>query len=198
MKSNDQHSPESWRVFIAIELPPDVRRRLTQHINQLRAAVPDVRASWSREQNLHLTMKFLGDTPVANIEKLAQASERAARSSAPIKLVIGGCGAFPPRGQPRVLWIGIEDTSNNLATLQQRLEKECATEGFACESRPFHPHLTIARVRSPHDSRRLAALHQEMGFSAEIVAAAELSVIRSELHREGSRYATISRHAFFI
>src|SRR5216684_8073349 len=112
---------ESWRLFIAIELPAGTRKRLQEHINRLRESVPDARASWSREENLHLTLKFLGDTPVSQIETLSQAAKRAANKAIPFELIVTGAGAFPPRGQPRVLWIGIEDTSEQLGKLQQAL-----------------------------------------------------------------------------
>jgi 2'-5' RNA ligase len=187
---------ESWRVFVAIELPASTRQRLKDHIDRLRHALPDARASWSREENLHLTLKFLGDTPVSQIEILSQATKRAASSALPFEMILKGCGAFPPRGQPRVLWIGIEDISGELIKLQQALEDECAAAGFAREARPFHPHLTIARLRKPHGSQQLAARHEEMGFEAEAVNASELAVVRSELRSEGSRHTLISRHEF--
>jgi len=187
---------ESWRVFIAIELPASARQRLKDHIDRLRDALPDARASWSREENLHLTLKFLGDTPVSTIETLSQAAKRAASRAIPFELIVTGAGAFPPVGQPRVLWIGIEDTSEQLGKLQQALEDECDKEGFAREPRPFHPHLTIARLRRPQGSRQLAALHEEMGFEAETVRASALAVVRSELGSEGSRHTVISRYDF--
>src|SRR5258708_1760268 len=108
---------ESWRLFIAIELPPNVRGALKNHINQLRQAVPDARASWIREDNLHVTLKFLGETPLAKIEQLSSAAQRAAHAVGPFEINIGSCGAFPPNGQPRVLWIGIEDFTGRLALL---------------------------------------------------------------------------------
>jgi RNA 2',3'-cyclic 3'-phosphodiesterase len=187
---------EHWRVFVAIELSSDVRRRMTEHIERLRNAFPDVRASWTRTENLHLTLKFLGDTPVAKIEALSQAAHRAANMIGPFEIVVGGCGAFPPHGQPRVLWIGIEDPAGTLIELNAALEDECAKARFPREERPFHPHLTIARTRKPHDSRHLAAVHKEIGFEPQTVRASELAVIRSELRSEGSRHTTISRHAF--
>jgi RNA 2',3'-cyclic 3'-phosphodiesterase len=186
----------TWRVFVAIELPVAVRRRLIEHIDGLRDTMAEVRASWCREENLHLTLKFLGDTPVTRVEGLAQAARLAASKVEPFEIVIGGCGAFPPRGQPRVLWIGIDDPSGQLALLRTALESECANVGFPREDRPFHPHLTIARIRKPHDSRHLAATHKEMVFERETVRASELAVIRSELRSEGSRHTVISRHSF--
>src|SRR5258708_26073918 len=94
---------EAWRLFVAIELPAKkLRGTLKNHVNQLRQAVPDARASWIREDNLHLTLKFLGETPLAKIEQLSSAAQRAANAVGPFEINIGSCGAFPPNGQPRV------------------------------------------------------------------------------------------------
>lgn len=184
-----------WRMFVAIELPASVRRQLIEHIDRLRDFNPEGRASWVRQDNLHLTLKFLGDTPVTRVESIAQAAQRAASKVEPFEIVVGGCGAFPPSGQPCVLWIGIEDHAGKLVELQAALEDECANVGFPREQRPFHPHLTIARIRNPHDSRQLAAVHKEMGFDAETVRVSELALIRSELRSEGSRHTIVARHA---
>jgi len=196
MRPQRDGEDESWRVFIAIELPAGVRQKLKAHIGRLRESVPEASASWSREDNLHLTLKFLGDTPVARIESLSQATKTAASAVSAFELVVKGCGAFPPRGQPRVLWIGVEDPSGQLSRLHQALEDECAQAGFAREQRSFHPHLTIARLRKPHGSRQLAIRHQEIGFEAETVGVSALAVVRSELRSEGSRHTVISRHEF--
>src|SRR5207248_1426215 len=139
---------ESWRLFIAIELPSNVRRTLGDHIQHLREAVPEVSASWAREDNLHLTLTFLGDTELIKVEGLSQALQRAANAVRPFEINIESCGAFPPKGQPRVLWIRVEDPSGQLASLQRKLEDECAKIGLAREQRPFRPHLTIARIRN--------------------------------------------------
>ncbi len=187
---------EMWRVFVAIELPHNVRARLAEHIDNLRSSMPEVRASWSREDNLHLTLKFLGDIPVASVEQLSEAASITATKVGPFEIVVEGCGAFPPRGQPRVLWIGIDDPSGELSELNRTLEDQCAKAGFAREPRDFHPHLTIARIRKPQGSRRLAAMHKEIGFNREIVRVLEMLVIRSELRSEGSKYTVISRHEF--
>jgi len=185
---------ESWRLFIAIELPSSLRQSVQDHINQLKQALPEERASWARGENLHLTLKFLGDTPVAKVEALSQAAQRAASKVLPFELVIGDCGAFPVRGQPRVLWIGINDPTNNLTELYRAIEDECANAGFPRERRPFHPHLTIARLRRPHGARRIAELHKEVGFDPIRVSVREVCLIRSELRSEGSRYTVLSRH----
>jgi 2'-5' RNA ligase len=184
----------TWRVFVAIELPAPVRRKLIEHIDRLRILLPDERASWVPEENLHLTLKFLGDVPIPKIELVAQATQSAAELVEPFELIVGGGGAFPTTGQPRVLWIGIEDSSGRLGLLHQTLEAACEKAGFAREQRPFHPHLTIARLRKPQGSRHLATMHKEIGFDRETVLASDLALIRSELSSAGSRHTVISRH----
>ena len=189
-------SHQRWRVFCAINLPPAVREQVQQHIARLRAAVPEARVSWNRDDKLHLTIKFLGDITPERVGDLSLAAAQAVSAMKPFTLAAEGCGAFPPRGEPRVLWIGIEDAAGELARLYERLEEQCSIQGFTREQRPFRPHLTIARVRSPQYARRLAANHKELGFGRTEFSVSELLVIRSELGSEGSRYTEISRHLF--
>jgi RNA 2',3'-cyclic 3'-phosphodiesterase len=187
---------ESWRLFIAIELPSNLRRALTDHIDLVRAAVPEAKASWACEENLHLTMKFLGDTEPARVEGISQAIQRSANAVRPFAMNIEGGGAFPPSGQPRVLWIGVEDPSGQLASLHRRLEDECEKVGFAREQRPFRPHLTIARIRNPKGARHLFQVHKEMSFDGETFAVSHLALIRSEFRSEGSRHTVVARYQF--
>lgn len=191
-------APESWRLFIAIELPHYVRHKIKEQIDQLRAAFPNVRASWTREDNLHLTVKFLGNVPVNQIEPLSQALMRAATQTHGFELVIRDCGSFPPRGKPNVLWIGIEDPSSNLRKLQAAVEDECANAGFERDQRSFHPHLTIARLRNPKGARNLAEMHQEIGLEPVSVSVSEVCLIRSELSSAGSRYTIVARREFGV
>jgi len=187
---------ESWRLFIAIELPSNVRRTLADHIRNVREAVPDASASWAREENLHLTLKFLGDTEPNRVEALSQAIQRAANAVASFQINIESCGAFPPNGAPRVLWIGVEDPRSQLASLHRTLEDECAVVGFAREQRSFRPHLTIARIRNPRGARRLTQVHKETGFDRETIMVSHVALIRSELRSEGSRHTVVARHPF--
>jgi 2'-5' RNA ligase len=186
--------PSLVRVFCAVELPSEVRARAAEHIARLRDAVQGARVSWEREEKLHITLKFLGEIAPNRIEALSDAASRAAQRPQPFILALERAGAFPPRGLPRVLWLGISDSSGWLAQLQSGLEDECERIGFAREERPFSPHLTIARIRAPQAARKLARLHQEMGFEAIEFPVKELVVLRSELGPEGSSYMEISRH----
>ncbi len=187
---------EKWRVFIAIEIPKEIRQRIAQHIASLRDEAPDVRASWNREENVHLTLKFLGDVSINRLEVLSQAAKHSAQNLSSFPVSIGGCGAFPDRGSPGVLWIGIEDPAGALNRLYDSLEENCARAGFPREERRFNPHLTIARLRQPQGARRLADLHQQKGFEKAVFLASDLLLVRSELSSNGSRYTTLARHAF--
>lgn len=185
----------TFRTFIALELPAQLRAAVIDYIKQLRDKVPGANASWSREDNLHLTLKFLGDVPVARIDDVSAAASAAACASGPFELILAGSGVFSSRGKPSVLWIGIEDPRGGLQRVQQRLEEECAARGFTRDARAYHPHLTVARIRKPHGAKDLAAVHLASDFPAHTFTAKELVVFRSELLPQGSRHTPISRHA---
>lgn len=185
---------ETWRVFCAIELPAAVLEKISEHIILLRAAAPDSPASWSRPENIHLTLKFISEIAQSGITDLSQAAANAVSDFSPFEILIKDTGSFPKHGMPRVFWIGVDDHSGKLAQLQAKLDEECLRLGFAKEARAFNPHLTIARSRKPQGARALAALHKAAGFTSTQVCVDELSVIRSELSSKGSNYTTISRH----
>ena len=192
---------DSYRTFVALELPRAVRAKVIEHIEQLRRIVPEARASWTREHNLHLTLKFLGNVPVAEIPKLSDAIERAVTGISRFELTVAGCGVFPPKGKPNVLWIGISEPpavaggrTDGLRILHERIEDECAAADFPREQRAFHPHLTIARLRKTGGERRLGEAHQSFEFPSETFSIYEVIVFKSELLREGSKHTPISRH----
>jgi RNA 2',3'-cyclic 3'-phosphodiesterase len=184
-------SSDRWRLFCAIEIPPDVRRRIASHARRLQELFPDVRASWTREENLHLTIKFIGEVETSRATLLSEATAEAAASIDPFDIILEKPGAFPRR----VLWVGVSDPSSNLANLQKKLENECAKQGFGKEDRPFHPHLTLARLRAPYGTQELTATHKTMPFEPALVSVEDLLLIRSDLSSKGSKYTIISRRA---
>jgi 2'-5' RNA ligase len=189
-----QTNNETWRVFCAIELPALVREKISEHITRLRATAPDSAASWGRPENVHLTLKFVGEIPSSRVNNLTEAAANAVAGCSPFEIVIRNTGSFPKLGTPRVFWIGVDDNSGRLAQLQAKLDDECLQFGFAKEARAFNPHLTIARGRKPQGARALAAAHKEIGFASTELCVKELVVIRSELSNTGSNYTAISRH----
>ncbi|HEX6718131.1 MAG TPA: RNA 2',3'-cyclic phosphodiesterase [Pyrinomonadaceae bacterium] len=190
-KKEPQKGTEVWRVFCAVELPQEVRARLEEHISRLRREVPDAAASWSRVENIHLTLNFFGNVAVDRIPKISAAATRAVEQFSKFQIVVGNTGVFPRPSRAQVLWIGVNDPSGKLSALQQRLESECAVEGFPKEDRAYRPHLTIARVRKPEGARRLADTHLNMKFAPIEVDLKELTLFRSELSPKGSKYTRI-------
>ena len=190
-------SREYWRVFCAVELPQTARSLVLAHIARIKEKVPHAKASWARDANLHLTLKFLGEIPTASVADFSKAVSLAVNRVQPFSIRLEQTGIFPTHGLPRVLWIGINDPSTQLTELHARLEQESSQVGFAKETRPFHPHLTIARLRQSDHARALATAHKQMEFDPVEIDVAELLVIRSELSSEGSKYTVVSRHPLF-
>jgi 2'-5' RNA ligase len=190
---------ESIRVFCAVELPEEIRAAVAAHASRLRRDFPGVRASWPRPESLHLTLKFLGDVEAARVESLSNAATAAAAGLAPFGLTIEGAGAFPPRGLARTLWLGVRDDTEQLSRLQRRLEDECSAAGFPRESRPYKPHLTLARLRAFQRVELVAALseaHHQTSFGPHAFRVSDFVLMRSELGPGGSRYTPLSRHGF--
>ena len=181
-------------MFCAVELPEEVRKQLEEHILKLRKAVPDAAASWSRVENIHLTLKFLGNVAVDRVPAISAAASRAVAEFSTFPIGVGNTGVFPRPSRAQVLWIGVSDPSGKLLALQERLENECAVEGFPKENRAYRPHLTIARIRRPEGTRHLADAHLQMQFNTTEVELTELIIFRSELSPKGSKYTAISTH----
>jgi RNA 2',3'-cyclic 3'-phosphodiesterase len=187
-------SKEVWRVFSAVELPAEVRKQLEEHVLKLRKAVPDVAASWSRVENIHLTLKFFGNVALDRIPVISAAASRAVGEFSSFRIGVGNTGVFPRASRAQVLWIGVSDPSGKLSALQERLENESAAEGFPKEDRVYRPHLTIARIRNPESARRLVDAHLQMNFPITDIELNELILFRSELSPKGSKYTAISTH----
>ena len=192
--NTDRTRGTSWRVFCAFELPQTLRSKIEKHSQLVRGAVPEATASWSQPESIHLTLKFFGNVDQAKVPAISNALTRAVEDFSAIKISVGGTGVFPRPSRPQVLWIGIDDASGALAQLQERVETECAREGFPKEDRAFHPHLTIARIRKPQNSNQLAEAHLRTDFPAIDLVFNEVVLFRSELSPKGSRYTPLSRH----
>ena len=184
----------SWRVFCAIEIPENIRQRIAQHAQQLHEALPDVQASWTKPDNIHLTLKFFGNISQQQVLRASQAAARAVEGLRSSTIHIEGAGSFPPRGPAKVLWIGISDPAGTLIQLQQKFDSECEREGFPKEARAFHPHLTVARLRTARGARALADRHKQLEFEGGDVYVSSLILFRSELSSKGSTYTRISTY----
>jgi len=134
------------RAFIAVEIPPEIHTAIEDKTAHLRAALTSSLVRWVPSNNIHLTLKFLGDVSPANIEMLSQMLSVEVVQHQTFEMEFGGLGAFPNPRRPRVIWIGIQAPAE-LEALQRGIEAAAAKLGYPAEKRPFSPHLTIGRVK---------------------------------------------------
>ncbi len=180
------HPQQMIRSFICFEIPAAIKECLREVQSSLRQL--DAQISWVKPENIHLTLKFLGDVSASRLPSVTAAIERAAASIAPFELEVSGAGCFPSARSPRVLWVGLSDLPPSLAELHKAMEAELASVGFARESKKFSPHLTIGRVRAPRNAALVAEQLLAGGFAAQRFTAREVILMRSDLNPAGSIY----------
>ncbi len=177
------------RTFIAIALSPEALASLADYTRQLRARPEGQACRWADLDTVHLTLRFLGDVDAARLYQVYKASDQAARQGAPFSLDITGLGCFPNTRQPRIVWAGVGQGSNNLETLARDLERKVQSIGFEPERRPYHPHITLGRARRGAPRDQIASLGQVIaGWPKETVATLdvrEIIVFGSELTPAG-------------
>jgi RNA 2',3'-cyclic 3'-phosphodiesterase len=181
------------RLFIAIEIPREICENLQEFLKELREIAPQVK--WARVENLHVTLKFLGNTEVGKLEQL-QTALKMIRSPQPVTLQFRGLGFFPNEKKPRVFWAGM-DSSANLRSLAQDIDRTMHQFGFPLEDRPFAPHLTLARFDPPGIPPSLATaakLHDSRGFGS--LTAHAFHLIESKLKSTGAEYTTVQSFLF--
>lgn len=189
-----EREDERLRLFVAIDLPEDVRESLGRLQSDLRRHdLPGLR--WTRPEGVHLTLKFLGETPASSLAAIESALARAVRGAQPFRLALGAPGTFGNRRGPRVLWVDVEGDVKPLQQLQAAVERELAAAGFAPEERGFSPHLTLARVPQPSPpglaervSRALAAVAAPRGE----IEVTELLLMRSRLQPSGAVHSRVA------
>lgn len=178
------------RSFIALEISEDVLGQLNSllmRLHQTNAAV-----KWVELENLHLTLKFLGEISSDQVEVIAETLGQVARSVEPFSFVVKGVGGFPDLRKPRVLWVGVEATPP-LMNLQRLVEQAMERLGFAPEGRAFHPHITLGRVKAMTGIDKVKAIlseHANTEFGT--VPADHLVLFKSDLSREGPTYTPIA------
>ena len=134
------------RSFLAIELPEAIRRKIEEVQKDLKLSHADVR--WVSPEKIHLTLKFFGSIDESRIDHIVKSIGGPTQTSSPFSLAVRGMGAFPHLKNPRVIWMGLVDEKEILPSFQRELEKELRKIGFESEDRPFHPHLTLGRMKS--------------------------------------------------
>jgi 2'-5' RNA ligase len=185
------------RAFIAIELPAPVRQAVAAVQECLKSE--GVRLRWVRPENIHLTLKFLGQTPVDAVDALSCTLDAAAQATAPFELAIQGLGAFPGIRRPKVVWTGVGGDLAALQQLHRKIDSSVAAvdrRRFPEDNRPFKAHLTLGRVKGRIDSRPLSeAVQKCRGPRDSGLRVAQFGLIKSVLTPQGPRYTTLERFA---
>lgn len=180
------------RSFIAIAVPAEVQQRLVELQAKLKAHGGRVR--WPRPENIHLTLKFLGDTDEHLVDEIAGRLRQATASLSPFRLQIGGVGTFPNLKAPRVIWVGATSESDHLALLVRHIEEQMSALGFSKERRPFSAHLTLGRVKDLHGIQPIiAGLREFERFEGGAFLVDTIFLIKSELHPSGSIYTPLKK-----
>ncbi len=177
------------RIFIAADISDKARSRVAEHIRLLKSIGDFHGFKPVRPENLHLTLKFLGDTDDAALEKVQQAAALTASLSRAAAITIAGTGVFPAGRAGQTLWIGVDDATGKLAELAERLDANLANIGFPRERRRFSPHLTVGRIRE--GGRQIVVAHRDAQFRPEGFVVSEIVLYESKLLPTGPVYSKL-------
>jgi len=184
------------RMFIAIQIPSELKKAIGSLQDRFKSVVKGV--SWVRTENIHVTLKFLGDTNEDRIQEIGGKIEQAVSGIRPFRIEVKGVGAFPNLRRPRVIWVGAESNPAVLESIVENLDNELKELRVKPEDRKFTAHLTLGRVKEALDGAALAekvqTLAQFVAGSFEVTA---IELIKSELLPTGARYTTIRKVELF-
>jgi len=187
------------RVFVAIELPEDVRGEIAALLARLQkgSQFTGAHPTWVAPENLHLTMVFLGDQPPTHIPLIQSAMRQATQGRPTIPLRFRGVELFPNAKAPKVISLHLWGKVERLAAVRDNLAENLRQNGFPVEQRPYRPHLTLARIKSAKGVTGLAALAKSHStFQAGEFTAGELVLFKSTLTSKGPIYEALAREPF--
>lgn len=179
------------RTFIALELSRESQEALGRLIEEVRPELG--RLSWVKPENMHLTLKFLGEVAEESIEGIKEALSRIAEEHSKIRYRILGLGCFPNARRPRVLWAGMKGEIEKAAALQAAVEEALSRLGFQKENRRFSPHITVARIKGYIDSQQLSSVLGRYG--AKLIGRESggiIALMKSELRPGGAVYTRLA------
>jgi 2'-5' RNA ligase len=180
------------RTFLAVEVPAGLRQKAADVIRFLGRHQEGIK--WVDPQNIHVTVKFLGDVEDAEIYEVCQVTAKAIADLQPFRVACHGVGAFPNAQRPRTVWLGIDDSARQFEQLHRRVDDALAGLRFPREVRRYQPHLTLGRVR--HGKRPptelTARIHEQSAVDLGEIDVEELVVFSSELTPDGPVYTALS------
>jgi RNA 2',3'-cyclic 3'-phosphodiesterase len=181
---------QTIRTFIALPLPELITTRIYDIQEQLKSYRLPVR--WVKPENIHLTLKYLGEISAGTIDGIAQVIKDTVRECSPLMLHAKGLGVFPGIKRPRILWVGISGDTLLLAGIQANLEINLEKQGFPKENRVFKSHLTLGRIKDDIHPKNLSDILRSFSdFTSESFEAKELVLYQSELKPSGALYTKL-------
>lgn len=189
------------RSFIAIALSSEIQARLTQVSTELQAQLKGVPVRWVPVENIHLTLKFLGDVSTTNLEMLKSSLQGEVAGHNPFEISVGDLGAFPNLRRPRVIWVNVQ-APFELSAVQHGIEAQMGRLGYPPEERPFHAHLTlgrVARTASPQDLQNIFIVFSKykIGFLGA-TRVLTVNLYKSDLKPGGAVYTCLYQAALTI
>lgn len=178
------------RCFVAVEIEDEIRARLAEAQQAVAAAGGHVR--WSAPENLHVTLKFMGDIDEENVGAACTIVQHVAAAHDAFAVEVAGLGAFPNARRPRVVLAYVDDPTNTLAAMALALDEQMIAVGAARDGRPFRPHLTLGRVKSSRGLAELSAAlakHEATAFGGQSIT--QISLVRSDLRPSGAVYTRL-------
>jgi RNA 2',3'-cyclic 3'-phosphodiesterase len=175
------------RVFIALDIPEEIRARMTEYMERARQLAVDAR--WARIEGLHVTLKFIGEVSETHVQEMKTALARV--KAEPFSVAFTGVGFFPSAKGARVFWISVNG-GEALTRLAASIDAELEKIGFAREEKAYHPHLTLARASS-HPLRELQPLLNDSPPQFGTMTAREFFLYQSQPQRGGSRYTKLEK-----
>lgn len=190
--------PKTLRLFIAIELPAALRQALAALQEDLKRQAPPRSVRWVAPDSIHLTLKFLGETPEDRVAAIIQGMAAAAAGFAPFQFQVAGFGCFPNLRRPNVLWVGVPQVPKALAGLQLATDLQMVKIGYDREKRAFSPHLTLGRVNRNISGKERQTLGEVIARTTDvgnlgIVDAKEIILFQSDLKATGAVYTALTR-----
>ena len=178
------------RIFIALELPEEVKKEILEIQRQL--VIKDAKIRWVSKENTHLTLKFLGGVEESLMPNIYETINRASKSFNSFQLNLSNAGLFPNKGRPKIIWAGIGGRTSELESLSENCDSAMHRIGFKRENRKFKPHVTIGRIKSLSDAEDLSQRLNDLEVDPIEFEAAKINIIKSDLTSSGAVYTLLN------
>jgi 2'-5' RNA ligase len=182
------------RCFIACELPESVRSDLSNALTRMRDRAPFLK--WVKAENLHFTVKFLGEVKDHRLDEIKNLLKDVAETVPPFSLKLGSLGTFGSRADLRVLWLGLDEGAETLAEVAAKVERAMDSVGFPPEDRPFRSHLTLARSRRHSSDKAGIGDFEDIDVGSPYFSVDALVLFQSRLTPEGPIYTKLETFPF--